>query len=339
MDPRFRALREVARAAASTHDPHAALVRGLRALLESYRLPCGEVFVPEAGGLRLRALEGCEGNCPLHEPIRALAARALERGRVERTPALVALPIPGPDRPRAVYAFARNDLVQPLDDAFLEAMAGVVGLWIEHAELYQRLKTREAERSRLLRRLLLVQEEERRRVGRELHDDLGAELTAALLALKTGHPEAARERIRSAMATVRRVARALRPQALEELGLEGALRALLEGTGLPFELAVDTGRLDPLVELVAFRVLQEAVTNAVRHGEPRRLTLRLAREGDRLLGELVDDGRGFDPAATPPGVGLVGMRERVEQLGGELAVESRPGAGTRVRFSLPLEAP
>ncbi len=141
------------------------------------------------------------------------------------------------------------------------------------------------------------------------------------------------------MATVRRVARALRPQALEELGLEGALRALLEGTGLPFELAVDTGRLDPLVELVAFRVLQEAVTNAVRHGEPRRLTLRLAREGDRLLGELVDDGRGFDPAATPPGVGLVGMRERVEQLGGELAVESRPGAGTRVRFSLPLEAP
>ncbi len=338
MDPRFRALGEVARAAASTHDPHAALVRGLRALLASYRLPCGEVFVPEGEDLRLRALEGCEGNCPLHEPIRALAARALREGRQARTPALVAVPIPGTKGPRAVYAFAQRDPAQALDEAFLEALAGVVGLWIDHAELYQRLKTREAERGRLLRRLLLVQEEERRRVGRELHDDLGALLTAALLALQAGQPETARERIRTALKTVRRVARALRPQALEELGLEGALRALLEDTGRPYEIEVDPGPLDPLVEQVVFRVFQEAVTNAVRHGAPRRLRLRLVREGEAIQGELEDDGRGFDPAATPPGVGLVGMRERVEQLGGTLWIESRPGAGTRVRFSLPQEA-
>ncbi len=339
MDPRFRALREVARAAASSPNPQAALVRGLRALLDCYRLPCGEVFVPQGPGLALRALEGCEGNCPLHDPIRALAARALNEGRVLRTPALVAVPIPGERGPRAVYAFARRDLAEPLDDAFLEALASVVGLWIDHAELYQRLETREAERGRLLRRLLLVQEEERRRIGRELHDDLGAHLTAALLALKTGREEDAREQIRTAMATVRRVSRALRPQALEELGLEGALRALLAASGLPYRLEARLCPLDPLVEMVAFRVLQEAVTNAIRHGHPTRLELRLVCQGERLLGELRDDGRGFDPATTPPGVGLVGMRERVEQLGGELSIESRPGAGTRVRFSLPREAP
>ena len=339
MDPRFRALGEVARAAASSHDPEDALVRGLRALLTCYRLPCGEVFVPEGPELALQALAGCSGNCPFHEPIRALARRALQSGRVVRTPALVAVPIPGKEGPRAVYAFARRELSEPLDDAFLEALAGVVGLWIDHAELFQTLKTREAERGRLLRRLLLVQEEERRRIGRELHDDLGAQLTAALLALKTGREEAAREQIRTAMATVRRVARALRPQALEELGLEGALRALLAASGLPFRFQARLCPIDPLVEMVAFRVLQEAITNALRHGEPGRLLLSLECRGEKLYGELADDGRGFDPAATPPGVGLVGMRERVEQLGGELSIKSRPGAGTRVRFVLPREVP
>ncbi len=339
----FEVLAGVARAAASSHQPEVALRRGLMAMLEGYGLPCGEVYVPVGEGLRLEALEGCQGRCPLARPLAALAETAARERRIRRTAGLVAVPIAFGGRVRAVYAFADADPEHPIGEAFLRTLAGVVALWLEHAELYQRLRQREAERGRLLKKLLVVQEEERRRVGQELHDELGARLTAALLALRLaerdpGQLEGAREQIKAAMQTVRQLSRALRPAALDELGLKGAIAALLAGSGVAHTLALRVPRLDPVVELVAYRVLQEAITNALRHARAGRIEVRLEKRGDRLFGEVRDDGSGFDPAATPEGVGILGMRERVEQLGGRFVLESRPGEGTRVAFELPLEA-
>ncbi|WP_369054836.1 sensor histidine kinase [Kineococcus terrestris] len=207
-------------------------------------------------------------------------------------------------------------------------------------------------------RILTVREEDRRRVRRDLHDGLGPVLGAAVMAVDTVRnlapdlPEPAqrmlgrvRDDVQEALGEVRRLVHELRPPALDDLGLVGALRQHAERLGVgglrvSVEAAddLDAAALPAAVEVAAYRIAGEAVTNAARHAGAARCHVRLARRGAALEVVVDDDGRGIDPAA-PAGVGLASLKERARELGGSCAVTCPPGGGTRVAALLPLPAP
>lgn len=201
------------------------------------------------------------------------------------------------------------------------------------------LRARERALARLSSRLLSAQEDERRRVARLLHDELGQDLAAARWAVAAGDRDEVDRILAQAVEGIRTLARELRPPLLDQLGLGPALRALGErvaqSTGLRVEVDVDGGRLPPEVEVAVFRVVQEAMENARRHAEAGRVWVRVERVANGLQGEVGDDGRGFSPSPAD-GLGLPGMEEWIRSLGGTLAVRSSPGRGTLVRFTLSL---
>ncbi len=207
-----------------------------------------------------------------------------------------------------------------------------------------------------LRRAVAAQELERSRLARELHDETGQSLTSILLTLRAiddaetaeerGHAVVmVREQLVDTLQSVRRLAVELRPAALDDFGLQPALERLAamvgERTGLDVQVesALGAGRLPPPVETAVYRIVQEALTNAVKHAEARHASVVLRRKNGRVTVMVEDDGRGFDPAAATQGIGLVGMRERVQLLDGRLVVESSAhpdGHGTTLVVELPL---
>jgi two-component system sensor histidine kinase UhpB len=210
----------------------------------------------------------------------------------------------------------------------------------------------ETERRESARTALAAQERERTRIARELHDEVGQALTAVLLQLERTSRRAdaplrdeldeAREGLRTSLEDVREIARRLRPEALDDLGLASALAALTNDlarrTGVRVErrLAADLRALEPDEELVVYRVAQEALTNVARHSGAQQASVTLARTSARDVTLTVrDDGCGFDAAVHARGTGLRGMRERAVLIGAALDVESRPGHGTTVRLRLP----
>jgi two-component system sensor histidine kinase UhpB len=211
----------------------------------------------------------------------------------------------------------------------------------------------EDERRESTRRALGAQEAERLRIARELHDEVGQQLTALLLQLSSARRQAGSELqptlaethglARGALEDIRRVARELRPEALDDLGLPAALAALCERLGQQAGLTVDRDVqpvLPPLSEeeeLVLYRVAQEALTNVLRHAGVDRAQLSLQVRGDDLVLEVHDRGRGFEVAHAAEN-GMLGMRERALLVGGGLDVSSHPGTGTVVRLRLRLQA-
>jgi signal transduction histidine kinase len=211
--------------------------------------------------------------------------------------------------------------------------------------------TADLQRSR--ERLVTTREEERRRLRRDLHDGLGAQLagltvqTGVLRGLIARDPAAAdalaaemRSELRTAIADIRRLVHGLRPPALDELGLIGALQRLAETVGADgLRITVDVpGALPPLpaaVEVAVYRIAQEALTNVVRHADAGSACVRLLVDAEALTVEVVDDGRGL-PGELVAGVGLSSMQERAEEMGGSCRVEAGPGGGTRVVAVLPL---
>jgi signal transduction histidine kinase len=198
-----------------------------------------------------------------------------------------------------------------------------------------------------------AREEERRRLRRDLHDGVGPQLAALTLKIETarnnlsGVPGAGdllsdlADRARAAVTDVRGAVHDLRPPALDELGLVPALRETAAqygqgGLNVTVEAPEDLPALPAAVEVAAYRIAQEAMTNAVRHAGARRCAVRFDLEpGAGVLRlEVVDDGGGL-AADSSPGVGLASMRERTEELGGTFSVEPVPGGGTRVRADLP----
>jgi signal transduction histidine kinase len=211
-----------------------------------------------------------------------------------------------------------------------------------------------------LRRSLRASVDERRRWARELHDETLQEL-AGLKVLLAGarrtddidrvHDAIDRslELITGGIANLRALITELRPAALDELGIEPALDALAirvsSQSGLKVDLEVDLGyergreadRHTPELELAVYRVVQEALTNVVKHADAQSVRVRVSDAGDTVALDVEDDGRGIDGAASSEGFGLVGMRERVDALGGTLAIAPIPGGGTRLSARLPIQ--
>jgi two-component system, NarL family, sensor histidine kinase UhpB len=190
-------------------------------------------------------------------------------------------------------------------------------------------------------RALAAQEGERRRIALELHDEVGQALTAAMLRLDGAEAETARETLREALEEVREIARRLRPEALDDLGLSNSLRALVASMARSARLDVSP-EIDPELpeltaeqELVVYRVAQEALTNAVRHSGATRIRFSLTSRSRELVLEVEDDGRGFDPAQERDGSGILGMRERALLVRAGLEIDSAPGEGTSVRLRVP----
>jgi two-component system sensor histidine kinase UhpB len=237
---------------------------------------------------------------------------------------------------RALAAFARSvDPLTPGQRSHLQAADHEVR---DVANAVDEMLVRlEAERRESARRALAAQERERVRIARELHDEVGQALTAVLWMVEGK----AREGVRAALEDVRAIARRLRPEALDDLGLVSALAALTvavqQASGVRVERVLDGAAADGLTaehELVIYRVAQEALTNVARHSGARTATVRLAREPAGTVLEVVDDGTGFDPSTASAGAGLRGMRERALLIGARLAIDARPGSGARVRLEI-----
>ena len=205
-----------------------------------------------------------------------------------------------------------------------------------------------------LRGMEEVREEERRRRARELHDQTLQGLGAARLALSAALSSTdgvqrqmvsrSVEVIDDEMAALRSLIAELRPPPLERGGLQQAIEALgtqlAERYGLEVAISIDLGpeprqRLPEAVESALYRIAQEALTNSARHSGARRASVAIRREGEEVELAVTDDGRGFEPRATPAGYGLVGIRERATLAGGVATIESLPGRGTTVRVTIP----
>jgi two-component system NarL family sensor kinase len=269
-------------------------------------------------------------------------------------PATVDLAVGGTTLGRLrVEVDAGHDPLGPGDRRLLEDVGAQVGALVQAVAA-----NRELQLSR--RRLVAAREEERRRLRRDLHDGLGPSLATFAMGLEAAtdlirdDPDEAADlvarladRARADIGEVRRLVEGLRPPALDQLGLVSALRHLAavhaDGPGpvrVPWSVEAEDG-LEPLpaaVEVAAYRIVVEAVTNARRHSGASSCAVRLRRTGDDLDIEVSDTGSGL-AADRSPGVGLSSMRERAEELGGSFEAVDRPGGGTVVRARLPVTGP
>jgi signal transduction histidine kinase len=231
------------------------------------------------------------------------------------------------------------------DEEIVTLLAAQAAVAIENAGSVQR---------DALRRAVQAQEAERRRLARELHDETGQALTSMLLGLAAveraetadaAHVAAGelRELVVETLQNVRRLSVELRPSALDDFGLEPALRRLgqtvKESADLDVQVETRLGaeRLLPEVETAVYRIVQEALTNVVKHAAAERVSIVVTRKPERLVLIIEDDGSGFDPDAGPgEGLGLLGMRERVQLLDGSLTIDAARGSGTTLAVELPL---
>lgn len=222
----------------------------------------------------------------------------------------------------------------------------------ENEKLVRRLADGEYRFRHLAKGVWRVQEEERRSIALELHDGLGQVLTALINHLQHAPAERsddddqrAIELATTALQEVRRMSRALRPSVLDDLGLEAALRWLARTTGESADLNVtlewpgEAAELDKQSETLVFRIVQEALTNIVKHAHASRVRMVVSRANGNLRVSVTDNGCGFQPddvlADGKRGFGARGMRDRAELFGGRLRIDSSPGEGTSVILDLP----
>jgi signal transduction histidine kinase len=238
------------------------------------------------------------------------------------------------------------------DSRFTDADLRLVETFATRAAVAIELSRRVARES--FRAVVHAQELERKRLARELHDETGQALTAILLGLRSVRSardaqelDRAAEELRllavAALEDVRQLAFDLRPRALDDFGLEAALERLVERTAARAEIAIELevelrDRLTMDIETAVYRMVQEALTNVIKHAQAKRVSVVLARREGFLTVLVEDDGVGLDlDPRVGEGFGLVAMRERLALIGGRLDVESRAGSGTVLRASVPLE--
>jgi signal transduction histidine kinase len=226
----------------------------------------------------------------------------------------------------------------------------------ELARANEALRERDAQRQRLLRMVITAQEDERKRIARELHDETTQSLAVLTMGIETasnairaGGPTPRLDEVKAlAVRTLEEVHRLildLRPAVLDDLGLFSALRWYADrylasrGIAVRCEIAELDRRLPPEVEIALFRIGQEAMNNIVRHAKAESVLIQLGHDGRDLRIEIEDDGQGFTVGVTPadrPHYGIMGIRERAEALGGTAVIDSSPGRGTRIEVRVPL---
>ena len=334
----------------------------LEARLVTVILPAG------ADELRVVTAAGEGGSELLGRTMRrdeSKAGRVLERRRSERVDAVLDDPevdhtisrqmgsrtglwVPLLAQDRRIGVIAAHDKLGAPDARFTDDDQRLAETFAARAAVAVDLSERVARDT--LRRIVAAQELERQRLARELHDETGQALTSILLGLKQlegvesrESVAALRELVVATLQDVRRLAVELRPKVLDDFGLVPALERLTDGFAEHTGIAVDLEagavreRLRPEIETAIYRIVQESLTNVVKHADARRVSVVLTRTDGRIKAVIEDDGKGFDPAAADGGgVGLVGMRERLELLDGTLAVESSETSGTTVAAEVPV---
>lgn len=242
----------------------------------------------------------------------------------------------------------------------LLVLAAELELALENIEMADSLRQQTRGLQRLSRRLIDVQESERRRLAQDLHDDTGQALTALKISLELTRNELAKDsdhtegRLTDAVALtdetlqrIRSIAHGLRPPIIDTIGLNAALDGLCQNfehhTGISVAYTgVETRGSSGIIDISLYRILQEGLTNSVKHGQATRIDVELNMSNHVLHLSITDNGKGFDPESTytnqdEAGIGLIDMRERLESLDGHFEIESQPGHGTRLVASIPLD--
>lgn len=366
----FESLNEIGNALASELELEPLLALVARRLHELVDAKLVLIALPEGGVLRVAAAEGdsAYGVAGMELLLGgSKAGRVLERGRSERIDSLLddpevdqqatrrlgvhsALYVPLIVRGRPIGIVIAHDkqgtttFFSEDDLRLTESLASRAAIAVDLSERVSR---------DAVRRVVEAQELERARLARELHDETGQALTSILLGLKPLEQtaesaearealESVRELVISTLQDVRRLAVELRPSALDDFGLVPAVERLTdtfrEQSGLRVDLESQLGeeRLTNEVETTVYRVIQEALTNIVKHADAGRVSILLQRKNSSVIAVVEDDGSGFDPAKSrADALGLAGMRERLSLAGGRLLVESTPGSGTTVVAEVP----
>jgi signal transduction histidine kinase len=307
-----------------------------------------------------------------------LAAAAIREGRAitwavdqHPTPALrslyaaqgfrhvTAVPVAGRQRILGVIHLAsRHDApLTPDETALVQDVGGLVGVALENAALREAMTAQQERLRALAGGMLHAREEEARRIAHELHDEASQLLASVHIALdnlaqripeRAGTVQELHGLLDRVEAQLRRLSRELRPTILDDLGLAPALEWLAQGVAERSRLAISVdapvGRLPSTVETALYRVVQEALTNAVRHARATKVHIEVREVGSAIRVTVGDDGLGFDAATSlarrgERGLGLIGMRERVEALGGALTIDSRAGEGTVLTVTIPQGPP
>jgi len=280
------------------------------------------------------------------------------------------------DKLNAAELRLEDDLARQRSEAFYEylfwitcttvalglavSIASLVG--IRRHERESQAQTRkariaEADLRRLSQQLLRAQEEERKNISRELHDEVGQLLTGLRIELGNlqrglggdsplnSRIEEAKRLAEQSLRTLRNMAMLLRPSMLDDHGLGPSITWQAKEFSRRFEIPVSVQMEGPVENLPTgygvclYRVIQEVLTNAAKHAQARHIKIAVSAEADRVLASVEDDGTGFDPAARdqPAGIGLLGVSERIRELQGTLKISSQPGQGTRIEVEMPFE--
>jgi signal transduction histidine kinase len=243
----------------------------------------------------------------------------------------------------------------PTELELFRAVADRSALAIDRARMTDALREREIRIVELSGHLLKAQEEERKRISRELHDETGQALMVIRLYLgmldQTVKTRIGKAKIGELVAVVdrtiegiRRIIGRLSPLVLQELGLVAAIRKeakdLAKNAGVQSRVAIsdDVGRLDPVFETAIYRVVQESLHNVAKHAQAQNVNIQMDREGDTLKLVIEDDGMGIHAVSNPmrPSFGMAGMHERIATLGGQMKVVSHKGEGTKISVTVPL---
>jgi signal transduction histidine kinase/HAMP domain-containing protein len=329
-------------------------------LMAEYGLPEGMAELPACFESCLCGQAACANEIivangsDLHPETHACHATGLE--------SVIAVPLPAGGRPHGILFLGSRQRGHFHPDAMvtLAAIGRQVGVAVASAQLYQRLRAREHERAGLLQRIMDGQEEERRRLAQELHDETSQALTSLRLGLEQlattrgDQDQVARlanqlqEVAAQAQTDVHRLAVELRPSVLDDVGLVAAIARYVDEYGPRWNLAVDFApvgvdgfRLIPAAETAIYRIIQAALTNIAEHARANRISVLLQRRGNLIIAVVEDDGQGFDLAQVRASsiearLGLAGMEERAALIGATLTIETSPGSGTTVYLQVPL---
>jgi signal transduction histidine kinase len=361
-------------------DVREALERALRELVALMRVTSGWIFLRSGNEFRsvvaenlphelaTNQMERMRGDCRCLQMLRdgelTQAVNIVNCLRLEKA---------GWDHPRHVTVPLRtaNDIVGAMNLVLpkrrtltsrelstLSAIGHQIGLAAERARLYEEVREKDALRGELLEKLISAHEDERRRIARELHDEAGQALTALILNLEVaeqsqrGLDTAQLAKLKGiaehTLTEVRRLIYDLRPSILDDFGLAAALRSYVRETIEPQGIEVTMNiaglhdRLPSYVETAVFRIVQEALTNILKHAGATRAEVDVAQRNGRIEMTIADDGRGFNfnevTTNREGGMGLLGMRERAGLLGGTMTIHSAPRAGTRLEVAIPIGA-